>query len=58
MGSFELDYPCTLLAALHVRRIEIPYRTFPERVVPRILSFETVDYFGTTDHHFKVYFNF
>ena len=32
-GSFELDYPRTLLAALHVHRIEIPYRAFPERLV-------------------------
>ena len=54
-GSFELDYPRTLLAALHVHRIEIPYRAFPERVGPRILSLESVDYFGTTDHNFKVY---
>ena len=49
-GSFELDYPRTLLAALHVHRIEIPYQAFPERVGPRILSLESVDYFGTTDH--------
>ena len=38
------------LGALHVHRIEIPYRAFPERVGPRILSLESVDYFGTTDH--------
>ena len=49
-GSFELDYPRTLLAALHVHRIEIPYRAFPERVGPRILWLESDDYFGTTDH--------
>ena len=48
--SFELDYPRTLLAALHVHRIEIPYRAFPKRVGPRILSLESVDYFGTNDH--------
>ena len=54
-GSFELDYPRTLLAALYVHRIEIPYRAFPERVGPRILSLESVDYFRTTDHNFKVY---
>ena len=30
--------------------IEIPYRAFPERFGPRILSLESVDYFGTTDH--------
>ena len=49
-GSFELDYPRTLLAALHVHRIEIPYRAFLERFGPRILSLERVDYFGATDH--------
>ena len=50
-GSFELDYPRTLLAALHVHRIEIPYRAFPERVGPRIrLSLESFDYFGTSDY--------
>ena len=49
-GSFEPDYPRTLLATLHVYRIEIPYRAFPERVGPRILSLESVDYLGTTDH--------
>ena len=44
-GSFELDYPRTqLAAALHVHRIEIPYRAFPEQVGPRILSL-SVDYF-------------
>ena len=48
-GSFEIDYPRTLLAGLHVHRIEIPCRAFPERVGPRILSLESVDYFGTTD---------
>ena len=32
-GSFELDYPHTLLAALHVHRIEIPYRAFPNGLV-------------------------
>ena len=49
-GSFELDYPRTLLAALHAHRIEIPYRAFPELVGRWILSLESVDYFGTTDH--------
>ena len=49
-GSFDPDYPRTPLAALHVHRMEIPYRAFPERVGPRILSLESVDYFGKTDH--------
>ena len=43
-GSFELDYLRTQLAALHVHRIEIPHRAFPEQVGPRILSL-SVDYF-------------
>ena len=49
-ASFELDYRRTLLAALHVHGIEVPYRAFPERIGPRILSLESVDYFGRTDH--------
>ena len=48
-GSFELDYPRTQLAVLHVHRIEIPHRAFPEQVGPRILSL-SVDCFGTTEH--------
>ena len=48
--AFELDLPCILLAVLHILRIEISYRAFPERVGPSILSLESVDYFGTTDH--------
>ena len=28
----------------------MPYRTFPERVGLRILSLESVEYFGTTDY--------
>ena len=42
--SFELGYLCPLLAAVHVHRIEIPYRAFAQRVGPRILSLESVDY--------------
>ena len=65
-GSFELDYPRTLLAALHVYRTEIPYRAFPEQVGPRILSL-SVDYFeqlitsvvekkkNLNEENFKVY---
>ena len=50
-GSSELDYPRTLLVLhSHVHRIEIPCRAFPERVGPRVLSLESVDYFGATDH--------
>ena len=26
------------------------FKTFPERVGPQILSLESVDYFGTTEH--------
>ena len=32
-----------------LQNIEIPYRAFPELVGPRILSLESVDYFGTSD---------
>ena len=42
--SFELGYLRPLLAAVHVHRIEIPYRAFPQWVGPRILSLEIVDY--------------
>ena len=48
--SFELGYLRPLLAAVHVHRIEIPYRAFPKRVGQRILSLESVDCFRTTDH--------
>ena len=36
--------------SIHVHRIQIPYRAFPERVGPRILSLESVDYFRTSDY--------
>ena len=36
--------------SIHFHRIEIPYRAFPERVGPRILSLESVDYFRTSDY--------
>ena len=53
MGSFVLD----LVLDYHglnvqppFQHIEIPYRAFPERVGPRILSLESVHYFGTSDY--------
>ena len=36
--------------SFHTHRIEIPYRAFPERVGPRILSLESVDYFRASDY--------
>ena len=36
--------------AIYVHKIEIPYRAFPERVGPRILSFEGVDYCRISDY--------
>ena len=30
---------------------KIEFRALPERVGPRILSLESVDYFGTSDHY-------
>ena len=32
------------------RRRKLRFRAFPERVCPRILSLESVDYFGTSEH--------
>ena len=52
-GSFLLDYNALYLQhlmAIYVHKIEIPYRAFPERVGPRILSLESVDYFETIDY--------
>ena len=48
-GSFVLDYHALYLRP-RLQNIEIPYRACPERVGPRILSLESVDYFGTSDH--------
>ena len=48
-GSFVLDYHALYLQP-RLQNIEIPYRACPERVGPRILSLESVDYFGTSDH--------
>ena len=33
---------------------KIKFRTFPKRVGPRILSLESVDYFGTNEHYWVV----
>ena len=33
---------------------KIKFRTFPKRVGPRILSLESVDYFGTSEHYWVV----
>ena len=30
---------------------KIKFRVFPERIGPRILSLESVDYFGTNEHY-------
>ena len=30
---------------------KIKFRAFPKRVGPRILSLESVDYFGTSEHY-------
>ena len=38
------------VAALRVHRKEIPFRAFPERASPRILSLESIDYFTTSDY--------
>ena len=36
--------------ATHDLRGKLTLRAFPERVCPRILSLESVDYFGTSNH--------
>ena len=36
--------------ATHVSWRKLRFRAFPDRVCPRILSLESVDYFGTTEH--------
>ena len=48
-GSFVLDYHALYLQP-RVQNIEILYWAFPERVGPRILSLESVDYFGTSEN--------
>ena len=50
-GSFVLDCSAFYLQhfmSFHIHKIEISYRAFLERVSPRILSLESVDYFGTS----------
>ena len=49
-GSFVLDCHALYLQHIHVHRIEISCRAFPARLDPRILSVESVDYFGTSDY--------
>ena len=41
-----------VMEATHVlrRELRIKLRAFPKRVVPRILSLASVDYFGTSEH--------
>ena len=44
---------CCVIEATHVlqRKLgKIKFRAFPKHVGPRILSFESVDYFGTSEH--------
>ena len=38
--------PCTKIFIYR----DLKFRAFPERVCPRILSLESVDYFGTSEH--------
>ena len=40
--------------ATHVSRRKLRFRAFPDRVCPRILSLESVDYFGTSEHFWEV----
>ena len=36
------------------RKLKIKFRAFPKRVDPRILSLESFDYFGTSEHNWVV----
>ena len=45
-----IDYQALLLAALHARRIQIPYWAFQELVGSWIISLQSGDYFGTSDY--------
>ena len=36
--------------ATHVSWRKLRFRAFPDRVCPQILSLESVDYFGTSEH--------
>ena len=39
-----------MIEATHVLRRNIKFRAFPKRVGPRILSLQSVDFFGTSEH--------
>ena len=39
-----------MIEAMHVLG-KIKFRAFPKRVSPRILSLESTDYFGTSEHY-------
>ena len=49
---------CWVIEATHVLRRKLrkdfKFRAFPKRVGPRILSLESVDYFGTSEHYWAV----
>ena len=42
-----------MIEATHIlrRKLKIKFRAFPKRVGPRILSLESVDYFGTSENY-------
>ena len=48
-GNWEYKDRC-VTEATHGFRRKLRFRAFPERVCPRILSLESVDYFGTSEH--------
>ena len=39
-----------VIEATNVLRRKLKFRAFPKRVGPRILSLESVDYFGASEH--------
>ena len=53
-GSRPGTKNCCVIEAAHVSKEslgKIKFRAFPKRVGPRILSLESVDYFGTSKHY-------
>ena len=44
---------CCVIEATHNlrRKLKIKFRAFPKRVGPRILTLESFDYFGTSEHN-------
>ena len=51
LSGFELYSRWVLLMFCEESLAKIKFRAFPKRVGPRILSLESVEYFGTSEHY-------